>query len=103
MNKQCFPPELTSRPQWVCWRLEPDKNGGKDRKVPYDPKTSQRASSTNPNTWAAYDVAFAAYEQYLYSGVGFVFTGESGIIGIDIDHCRDTASGALNETATAIL
>lgn len=42
-----------------------------------------------------------AKDKYLFSGIGFVFTGESGIIGIDIDHCL--ADGQPNEVAAAIL
>lgn len=98
-----FPQALAALPQWVCWRLEPDPKGGKDNKVPYNPKTGKKASSTNPQTWSALDVALAAAEKYLYTGVGFVFTREGGIVGIDIDHCRDEKTGELNETARAIV
>ena len=102
MPENRIPLGLATLPQWVCWRLEPDPKGGKDRKVPYDPKTSLRASSTNPATWATLEAALAAKEQYTYSGLGYVFTKESGIVGIDIDHCRDSQTGALNEIAAAI-
>ena len=102
-NQTPFPENLTTLPQWICWRLEPDPKGGKDRKVPYDPATSQRASSTNPKTWHTFEEARAACGQYMYTGLGFVFTTESGIVGIDIDHCRDAATSSLNETATTIL
>ena len=47
-----FPKELAVLPQWICWRLEPDSKSEKPRKVPYDPKTGRKASSTNPQTWA---------------------------------------------------
>ena len=80
-----------------------NQRGGKDTKIPYSPKTGKKASSTNPQTWSTLDVALAAVDKYLYTGVGFVFTREGGIVGIDIDHCRDPESGALNEEATAIL
>lgn len=100
--KHTFPEALTSLPQWVCWRLEPDKNGGKPRKVPYNPKTGARASSTNPASWALFNEAQAAVAKYGFTGLGFVFTKEGGIVGIDIDHCRDPKTGTLNETATAI-
>ena len=29
-----FPKELKDKKQWVCWRFEPDLNGGKPKKVP---------------------------------------------------------------------
>ena len=32
-----FPKELKNKKQWVCWRFEPDLNGGKPKKVPINP------------------------------------------------------------------
>ena len=103
-----FPKELTALPQWICWRLEPDPKGGKPRKVPYDPKTGRKASSTNPQTWALLPEAESACARYAFTGLGFVFTEECGIVGVDIDHCRTEDAGSpggstLNDTAHAIL
>ena len=56
------PLELAQAPRWVCWRLEPDPKGGKPRKVPYDPKSGRRASSTNPETWTDMATAQAAHD-----------------------------------------
>ena len=97
-----FPKELSGLRQWICWRLEPDPKSDKPRKVPYDPKTGRRASSTNAESWATLAEAQAACEKYLFTGVGFVFTAESGIVGVDIDHCLNE-DGSFNETASAIL
>lgn len=75
-----FPKELAALPQWICWRLEPDPKSEKPRKVPYDPKTGRKASSTNPQTWATLAEAEAARQKYLFTGVGFVFTEAGGIV-----------------------
>ena len=77
-----FPKELAALPQWICWRLEPDPKSEKPRKVPYDPKTGRKASSTNPQTWATLAEAEAARQKYLFTGVGFVFTEAGGIVGV---------------------
>jgi hypothetical protein len=98
-----FPQELADRKQWICWRLEPNTKEGKDSKIPYDPVTGRKASSTNPKDWSTLDDAIAAKEQYLYTGVGFVFAKGGGLVGVDIDHCRDKDTGELNDTAKAIL
>lgn len=82
-----FPQELAALRQWICWRLEPDPKGEKPRKVPYDPTTGRKASSTNPETWATLPEAMRAQTKYLFTGVGFVFTEAGGIVGVDIDHC----------------
>ena len=97
-----FPQELTALRQWICWRLEPDPKGEKPRKVPYDPKTGRKASSTNPETWATLPEAMRAQTKYLFTGVGFVFTEAGGIVGVDIDHCRNE-DGTFTEAAQAIL
>lgn len=96
-----FPKQLASLPQWICWRLESDAKGGKDRKVPYDPKTSKKASSTAKTSWAPLAEAISACKKYSYSGIGFVFTKDDGIIGVDIDHCIE--DGKLNDVAKGIV
>ena len=98
--KTTFPPELADLPQWVCWRLEPDPKG-RDTKVPYNPKTGNKASSTNPDTWTDLDFAARACEQHHYSGLGFMFTKDADIVGVDIDHC--IVDGVLNDVAATIL
>ena len=97
-----FPQELAALRQWICWRLEPDPKGERPRKVPYDPKTGRKASSTNPETWATLPEAVRAQTKYLFTGVGFVFTEAGGIVGVDIDHCRNE-DGTFTEAAQAIL
>lgn len=97
-----YPREMAGLRQWICWRLEPDPKSDKPRKVPYDPKTGRKASSTNPDTWASLTEAQAARDKYMFTGIGFVFTGDCGLVGVDIDHCRNE-DGSWNECASAIL
>lgn len=98
-----FPEDLTSRRQWICWRMERTRKTDKPTKTPYDPHTGRRASSIDPATWGTLDEARSAYEKYGYSGIGFVFVKNDDIVGVDIDHCLDKATGTLNETAAAII
>ena len=98
-----FPQELKDRKQWVCWRLEPDNDGGKPRKMPVNPVTGKGAMSNNPNTWTDYHTAFEAYEKYGYTGVGYVFTKDDGYVGVDIDHCYNSVTGEFNEVAKAVI
>lgn len=96
INAVAVPAELRALDQWVCWRREEvrDKKGGaKLTKVPYNARTGNKASSTNHRTWSTFDVALAAMETGAFDGVGFVLTVGSGIIGGDLDHCFDAASG----------
>lgn len=97
------PKELVDRKQWVCWRLTPDKDGGKPRKVPINPITGKAAASNQPDTWTDYATAVDALERYGYTGIGFMFVKDDGIIGVDIDHCYDPQTGVFNDVAKAII
>lgn len=98
-----FPKELCDKKQWVCWRLEPDPDGGKPRKVPYNAVTGYKAQSNNPKSWSDYATAVDALERYGYTGIGYMFVKSDNIVGVDIDHCYNPETGEFNEIATAIL
>lgn len=79
-----IPEELKSVKKWICWRGEYDpKHPEKPRKIPINPHTGGRASSTDPGTWTTFE--HAVMKSRRYSGIGFVFDG-SGYFGIDIDN-----------------
>ena len=67
-----FPQELMNKKQWVCWRYEPDPNGGKPKKMPINPKTGKGAMSNNPDTWSDYQTAFNATTKFDYTGIGYM-------------------------------
>src|SRR4051794_36713322 len=87
--------------QWLCWRQE--ERDGKPTKIPYSPVTGQRASSTNPETWGSYSEAVSAYREQRYSGIGFVFTPEDDLCGVDLDSCLDPKTGELESWAQEIV
>ncbi len=98
-----IPERLTERPQWICWRLE--ERDGKKTKVPYTPDTGSRASSVDLMTWRTFSEALTAYEhsEYPYDGIGFVFCSADPFCGIDLDHCRDPKTGAVEEWARKLI
>ena len=61
------------------------------------------ASSTNQGTWTDFLTAQEAYATGNFSGIGFVFTAEDNLAGIDLDDCRDPETGELNEFAKNIV
>ena len=82
-----IPTSLVVYPQWVLWRYEPRKDGGKPHKTPYSP-TGAKADVTNPATWCSFDTILEAYNQFhRYNGIGFVLTKDAPIVGVDIDDC----------------
>ena len=85
-----FPAVLHNRRQWVCWRYE--VRDGRNTKVPMSPYVlDRRASSTNPEDWSDLNTAIRAIEQSdgKLDGVGFVFTNEDDLLGVDLDHCLE--------------
>lgn len=83
-NPQNVPEGLRREPRWICWNLE--QRGGRNTKVPKDPKTGRNASSTDPNTWTTFDQAVAAFQGGSFSGVGFIFAPDRKYTGLDLDH-----------------
>jgi primase-polymerase (primpol)-like protein len=99
-----IPLDLKMIPRFCLWKytLVGDGETQKWSKLPVQPN-GKSASSTNPATWTDFLTAQKAYENGGFSGVGFVFTGDDNLIGIDIDDCRDPESGALNTLAQGII
>jgi hypothetical protein len=87
--------------QWLCWRTE--ERDGKPTKVPYSPLTGERASSTDPQTWAGYSEAVKASKEQGYGGIGFVFTPEDDLCGVDLDSCLDPETGEIQPWAQEII
>src|SRR5215471_11091232 len=97
-----LPEELKSLPQWVVWKYE-DHGKPKRDKIPYDSHTGLRAKSNDPQTWSTFAEALAAYQCGGFDGVGFVFAGGGGIVGVDLDGCRDPETGLLEPWAGEIV
>jgi hypothetical protein len=87
--------------QWLCWRTE--ERDGRPTKVPYSPLTGERASSTDPKTWASYSAAVTASKERGYGGIGFVFTPDDDLCGIDLDACIDLDTGEIEPWAQEII
>lgn len=95
---------LKKQRRWILWRLEPaEQAGDKPRKMPYQ-ANGKPAKSNDPSTWTTFDKAFAAYlasrqetngGQIPFSGIGYVFAEDDGLVGIDLDDCRDPKTGEL--------
>jgi primase-polymerase (primpol)-like protein len=101
-NFDAIPAALRERRQWVLWRLEWRRQEKKPTKVPYQP-SGAHAASTDPATWNSIDAVRAAYEAGGFDGVGFVFTADDPLVGIDLDGCRDAATGELAPWAQAVI
>ncbi len=97
------PAQLVAMPQWVGWDWVWDAARSEWAKVPRHPRTGNHASATNSATWTDFDTAFAAMTRGGWAGIGFVVTRDDPFTGIDLDHCRDPRSGALDPWAAEIV
>lgn len=96
---------LHDLPRWVGWRFETRNNS--PTKIPYSPTTGGQAAVDEPATWGNRDAAerldgcLARYE-----GTGIVlgqYDPEWYLGGIDLDSCRDKATGRIEEWALDIV
>ncbi|MDP9471141.1 MAG: hypothetical protein M3Q71_10820 [Chloroflexota bacterium] len=99
-----IPDELAQRPQWVCWRWERTNRPSKPwTKVPINPTTGNKASSTNPATWSTLAAALEGKRRLSgIAGVGYVFAADDPYVGIDQDGCRDPQTGHITPEAMAL-
>ena len=98
---EAIPETLRDRDQWVCWREE--ERDGKPTKIPVTPGTGGFASSTDPETWASFGAALDYTETEHADGIGFVFTDDDPIVGIDLDDCRDPETDDVDDRALDII
>ncbi len=101
IDSEAVPDRLREIEQWVCWREE-DRDG-KPTKIPVTPGAGGFASSTEQKTWDNFETALEYTKTEHADGVGFVFTDDDPIVGIDLDDCRDPETGDVDDVAQDII
>ncbi len=96
-----IPQILKDAPHWCCYKLEADPDGGKPRKIPYNPITRHKAKVNDPDTFCSFESAIAGLGAG-YDGLNYAF-GYDDLIGVDIDKCRDPDTGQLTHEAQVIV
>ena len=99
-NPDRIPAELKGKRNWVLWRLE--AKDGRKAKVPYQTNGS-KASTSDRGTWATFEDCLTKLRSSGYSGLGFMFSKEDGLVGVDLDHHVDTTTGQPDEFARRII
>jgi putative DNA primase/helicase len=95
-----LPAEIRTTDRAVLWNRE--DRAGKPTKIPYCPRhPAQRAAVDRPESWAPMAEALAAYADGKADGVGIVLG--NGLVGIDLDGCRNPVTGELTPEAQRIL
>ncbi len=102
-----IPPDLAARQQWLLWKFEPKEGQAKPGKIPYyvmgGRRTGGQGDDRDRQRLATLAVVRRAYERGGWSGIGFAFLPDDGLIGIDIDGAIDPDTGHMSERCAAII
>ena len=87
-NADNIPQQLKSQRRWAPWKAVWNADKSKWEKVPYQ-TNGYGLSSAKPDKWYSFDTVVATFKAHpdLYAGVGFVLTGLTDFLGIDLDKC----------------
>lgn len=91
--------------RWAPWRAEWNAKKQKWGKIPHRASRPEHGlSNKNAAGWVTFDEAMAVYRAHpdKFAGVGYLMTGPHGVTGIDLDHCRDAATGEIADWALEI-
>lgn len=100
------PQELKDKPQWVCWRWAVRK--GRDKgtyeltKEPRNPNEARNAKAGVPSTWGTYEEAVDKWLAHDVAGIGFEFSDERDVTGIDFDHVLEGGTIVDDELAEIV-
>jgi hypothetical protein len=100
-----MPEALKSIPRWMGTRFVVRKDGKKD-KPPYRVVSGLpviKADKTNPENWATYADALAAYERGEVDAIGCVFTEDDPSYVVDCDGVVDTDTGEIHPAAAEVI
>ena len=102
ITKLAKPPKalalLLARPQWCVWRWE-HKNDRWQKPPFVATDRGRHASSADPADWCDYKTALAVVQENQARGVTYMLTPEDPFGAIDLDHCRNLATGAIIDWA----
>ena len=98
-NFAAIPAELKALERWVNWQFV--KRDGKPTKELINPQTGNLASCSDPDTWGTYADALARLNIDTVDGIGFQLG--SPYSGVDLDGCRDSATGDIDPWAQKII
>jgi NrS-1 polymerase HBD domain len=97
-----IPADLKALDQWLVWRYF--LKDGDWTKPPLDANKSGNAgSSTDPKTWATVEKALSTYQLGTLDGIGLALTEKNGIVGFDLDDCRNPETGDIAPWALKIV
>jgi hypothetical protein len=95
-----IPDEIKELHRWVTWDWVWSAKQNKWTKPPLQ-VNGKLASSTDSSTWSRFDLAWLIGRGK--AGIGFVLGADLGIVGIDLDKCRNPATGEIKPLQAEII
>lgn len=96
-----IPVELKERPQWLNWQYI--QRGGGRQKVPTAPRTGQSIDHLDPAEWRNFEDAVRGLSGAFCDGIGFVFTADDDLAGVDLDEVLDLDTGEIEPWASELI
>lgn len=89
ISPSAIPQSLRDIPRWICWDYMDYGDGKKARKVPISAGGDYGTNYNDPSAWRSFDAVMREANDRGGLGVGFVFSDEDDIVGVDLDNCYD--------------
>ena len=95
-----LPLEIRETNRAVLWKKE--RRNGRATKVPYVPgRPTERTKVSDPSTWGPFQTALGDVNDGKCDGLGIVLG--DGLVGVDLDECRDPGTGVIETWALDIV
>ena len=99
-----IPEDLRRRPAWIVWSW--GERGGKRTKIPKHHATGACLDATVPTNGAAFETVVGHVGRF--DGIGVLLGADPAgqgptLAGVDLDDCRDPATGEIHPAAQAII
>ena len=89
ISPSAIPQSLRDVPRWICWDYMDYGDGKKPRKVPISAGGEFGTNYNDPSAWRSFDAVMREAQERGGLGVGFVFSDQDDIVGVDLDNCYD--------------
>ncbi|CAA9293272.1 MAG: hypothetical protein AVDCRST_MAG77-4942 [uncultured Chloroflexi bacterium] len=96
-----LPAEFRNLSHFVGWEWA--WREGKWTKPPVNPHTGTHGDCSDPGTWGTFNDAVQAAQHRRLPGIGIELTDDMGIVGGDLDKCRDPQTGTIAPWAMAVV
>jgi hypothetical protein len=101
-NLDHLPSDILHSARALVWKYETREGTPKPTKVPYIPhRPARKAAVDDATTWGPFATAYNTVQDGKADGVG-IMLGE-GLVGLDLDNCRDAETGVITHEAQALI